>query len=78
MDKHIRIRLQTVEDVKNFVDAAERYPGNVRVHANDYIVSGKSIMGMFSLDLSNPVIVEIDNRGSVEDFVAGIEEFLEY
>lgn len=78
MDKHIKIRLQTVEDVKKFVDAAEKYPGNVRVHANDYIVSGKSIMGMFSLDLSNPVIVEIDNRGSVEDFVAGVEGFLEY
>ena len=76
MDKHIKIRLQTVEDVKKFVAAAKKYPGNVRVHANDYIVSGKSIMGMFSLDLSNPVIVEVDNRGSVTDFESTIAEFL--
>lgn len=76
MDKHIKIRLQTVEDVKRFVAAAENYPGNVRVRANDYIVSGKSIMGMFSLDLSNPVIVEVDNRGFVTDFESTIAEFL--
>jgi phosphotransferase system HPr-like phosphotransfer protein len=76
MDKHIKIRLQTVEDVKEFVTVAEKYPGNIRVHANDYIVSGKSIMGMFSLDLSNPVIVEVDNRGSVTDFESTIAEFL--
>ena len=76
MDKHIKIRLQTVEDVKKFVAAAEKYPGNVRVLAIDYIVSGKSIMGMFSLDLSNPVIVEVDNRGSVTDFESTIAEFL--
>lgn len=76
MDKHIKIRLQTVEDVKKFVAAAEKYPGNIRAHASDYIVSGKSIMGMFSLDLSNPVIVEVDNRGSVTDFESTIAEFL--
>ena len=76
MDKHIKIRLQTVEDVKEFVTVAEKYPGNIRVHAHDYIVSGKSIMGMISLDLSNPVIVEVDNRGSVTDFESTIAEFL--
>lgn len=76
MNRHIKIRLQSVADVKNFVDAAERYPGSVKVHANDYIVSGKSIMGMFSLDLSNPVVVELDECAQAETFISDVAPFL--
>lgn len=61
MKSILKLRLETVEDVKKFVTIVERYPGDVSVKSKSYIVSGKSLLGMFSLDLSSSVLVEFDN-----------------
>ena len=54
-----RIMLQTPQDVKNFCYSVSSLPRNVsvKVKHDTYVVDGKSILGMFSLDLSNPVDV---------------------
>ena len=54
-----RIMLQTTQDVKNFCYSVSNLPRNVsvKVKHDTYVVDGKSILGMFSLDLSNPVDV---------------------
>ena len=53
-----RIMLQTPQDVKNFCYSVSSLPRNVsvKVKHDTYVVDGKSILGMFSLDLSNPVL----------------------
>ena len=54
-----RIMLQTPQDVKAFCYAMSEFPRNVnvKVQHDTYVVDGKSILGMFSLDLSKPVDV---------------------
>ena len=54
-----RIMLQTRQDLKNFCYSVSSVPRNVsvKVKHDTYVVDGKSILGMFSLDLSNPVDV---------------------
>ncbi|MCI8477446.1 MAG: HPr family phosphocarrier protein [Oscillospiraceae bacterium] len=51
--------LSSIDDVKQFVDAANRCPCEVDVRAGRYVVNGKSILGMFSIDLAKPVQVEV-------------------
>ncbi len=52
------ISLSSTEDVKTFVNLMCKYPFDVDLISGRYIVDAKSIMGIFSLDLSNPVRVE--------------------
>lgn len=55
------LTLSSVNDVKNFVDAASACPCDVDVIAGRYLVNGKSIMGLFSIDLSQSVEVDVPN-----------------
>ncbi len=51
----IKIALTTINDVKAFVDAVSRCDFAVDLSGGRYTVDGKSIMGIFSLDLSQPL-----------------------
>lgn len=53
------IILSDIKDVNEFVKLASENPFDVAVVSVRYVVDGKSIMGMFSLDLSKPVTVII-------------------
>lgn len=53
------VSLASVDEVKQFVDAASRCPCEIDVRSGRYLVNAKSIMGLFSLDLSQPVQVEV-------------------
>ena len=61
------ILLTSVNDVKVFVDAANRLACDVDVLAGRYIVNGKSIMGLFSIDLAQPVQVLVHGGREVEE-----------
>lgn len=63
-----QITLSSVSDVKCFVDAATRFPCDIDVRSGRYTVNGKSIMGLFSVDLSEAV--QVDFHGSDEDAAA--------
>lgn len=62
----IKIKLNTFNDVAEFVRLSTSYIGEVLVYSQNYIVSGKSIMGMYSIDLTNPIEVEFKNGVSRE------------
>ena len=52
------IKLTTTTDVSNFVNLCSKCLGEVYVYCGRYIVSGKSLMGLYSLDLSKHIKVE--------------------
>ncbi len=51
------IMLKDFEAVKNFVDIANQKPYDIELLSGKYIVNAKSIMGVFSLDLTKPLIM---------------------
>ena len=53
------VALTSIQDVRKFVDAATRCPCEVDVLSGRYVIDAKSIMGLFSLDLSKPVQVVV-------------------
>lgn len=49
------IRLSTIEDIRNFSAAVIAFDYDIDLHSGRYLVDAKSIMGIFSLDLLNPI-----------------------
>ena len=56
------IQLLSIKDVRQFVDAVTKYDVEIDLSSGRYVVDAKSIMGIFSLDLSKPIMVEIHSE----------------
>lgn len=61
----MRINLNSVNDIKDFVNIVSKFSDDVDVASSRSIVDAKSIMGLFSLDLSKPV--EVTTVGEQSD-----------
>lgn len=57
--KSLLIILDNHEKVRNFVEIVSKYDFDVDIRSKRYLVNAKSILGIFSLDLKNPLILEI-------------------
>ncbi len=66
------VSLNTIEKVKKFTSIVNSFDCDVDVLQGRYIVSGKSLMGVFSLNLTETVTVEIESNDDKE-----IDRFLE-
>lgn len=53
------LKLSLVENVNTFVNIVSRYPFDMDLRAGRHVVDAKSILGIFSLDLSKPITLEI-------------------
>ena len=53
--KQFEIKLPLINDIKEFVNIMSRHPYSVEAVSGRYKVDAKSIMGLFSLDLSKPI-----------------------
>jgi phosphocarrier protein HPr len=73
--KSFDISLKSINDVKDFVNIVNKYDFDVDLSSGRYIVDAKSIMGIFSLDLSKPIKVEVQNDNS-EKFCDEIKRFI--
>ena len=69
--KAYRVQLSAINDVKEFVSAVSMFDFDVDLISGRYKVDAKSIMGIFSLDLSKPIDLEAHT-----DDVAIIEKAL--
>ena len=56
--KSIKISLELAQRVKEFVNITQDYPYEILLKSGRYVVDAKSILGIFSLDLSQPITVE--------------------
>ena len=53
--REVKICLGTIERVKDFVNAVTRLDCDVDIVSGRYVIDAKSIMGIFSVDLSKAV-----------------------
>lgn len=51
----VNIKLSSIEDVRNFVNIVSKYDMDIDLMSGRYVVDAKSIMGIFSLDLMQPI-----------------------
>ena len=72
--KSIKISLELAQRVKEFVNIVQDYPFEILLKSGKYVVDAKSILGIFSLDLSQPLTVEVYSEDCA-DFLKELEKF---
>ena len=74
--KQKRILLPTIDDAKMFVAAATQCDFDIDVYYNRVVIDAKSIMGIFSLDLSKPIDLNIHADDNVEEIMEMLKPYL--
>jgi len=69
------VNLQAINDVKEFVNIVMRYDFDIDLVSGRYAIDAKSIMGIFSLDLSKPIQLNA-HTDDADDFFKDIEKFI--
>ena len=72
--KSIQISLQLASSVKEFVNIVQEYAFEIDLRCDRYVVDAKSILGIFSLDLSKPINVEI-HSDDCEELIKELKPF---
>ncbi|MDE6686865.1 MAG: HPr family phosphocarrier protein [Lachnospiraceae bacterium] len=57
--KTVEISLNSIDKVKSFVNIITKYDYDFDLISGRYVIDAKSIMGIFSLDLSKPIQLNI-------------------
>lgn len=65
------INLNTIEKVKDFSNATNVLSCDIRLVSGRYAIDGKSILGIFSLDLSKNILMQL--TGSNEEINKAID-----
>ena len=68
--KEIMIRLSTIQDVNQFVKIVAGADQDIDLSSGRYVVDGKSIMGIFSLDLLYPITLTAHTDDATELFAS--------
>jgi hypothetical protein len=69
----IWIKLDTFDKIRKFIDITCSMDYELDLVSGRYVVDGKSIMGIFSLDLSNPIEVNLSDCQDI--YPKELEEF---
>lgn len=74
-----KIKLALAEDIKKFVNEARTFTSDINVRSGNYVVDGKSILGLFSINTSNPIEIELvsSDLEETEKFNVMISKFKE-
>lgn len=73
--KKVRIKLETIQDVRDFVNIMTAQTADIDLSSGRYVVDAKSIMGIFSLDLLKPIDMTIHND-DCDDLLEAVKRFI--
>lgn len=74
--RNVKVQLNSIDDVKNFVRAASGFTTDIDLVSGRYIIDAKSILGIFSLDLGQPVTLRIEDDKEAPAVIESMEEFI--
>lgn len=69
------IKLSTIEDIRKFVEIVTRQDFDIDLSSGRYVVDAKSIMGIFSLDLMDKILVTAHTE-NVDNLKAELAAFV--
>ena len=73
--KTFNLMLNSINDVKDFVNIVSRYDFDVDLTSGRYVVDAKSIMGIFALDLSKPLQLNIHSQYQGDAIAAALSDY---
>ena len=74
--KTVQISLNSIDKVKAFVNTITRFDYDFDLISGRYVIDAKSIMGIFSLDLSKPIDLAIHLEGDEAEMMEALEPYL--
>ena len=75
--REIEMSLNSIDKVKNFVSIVSKFGADMDLISGRYIIDAKSIMGIFSLDLSKPIRLRIEEgQENVDDIINALSEYV--
>lgn len=72
----VKISLDSIDKVKAFVNAITKFDSDFDLISGRYVIDAKSIMGIFSLDLSKPIELTIHNDDNVNAILESIAPYV--
>ena len=73
--KTVMISLNSIDKVKSFVNDISRFDYDFDLVSGRYVIDAKSIMGIFSLDLSKPIDLNIHTEDGAEDVLKVLKNY---
>lgn len=70
--KTLKISLNSIDKVKAFVNEISKFDCDFDLVSGRYVIDAKSIMGIFSLDLSKPIKLNIHAEGAALDAILAV------
>ena len=74
--KTVQISLNSIDKVKSFVNDITKFDNDFDLVSGRYVIDAKSIMGIFSLDLSKPIDLNIHAEDNADDILAVIKPYM--
>lgn len=74
--KTVKISLNSIDKVKSFVNDLAKFDADFDLVSGRYVIDAKSIMGIFSLDLSKPIDLNIHAEDNIEQIMTVLKPYL--
>ena len=75
--KTVQISLNSIDKVKSFVNEITKFDNDFDLVSGRYVIDAKSIMGIFSLDLSKPIELNVHAESNVtDDILSALDPYI--
>ena len=74
--KTVKISLNSIDAVKSFVNTVTKYESDFDLVSGRYVIDAKSIMGIFSLDLSKPIELNIHSEDQFDEIIESLKPYI--
>lgn len=74
--KTVKICLNSIDKVKAFVNDITKFDSDFDLVSGRYVIDAKSIMGIFSLDLSKPIDLNIHADNEIDTILSVLSPYM--
>ena len=74
--KTVKISLNSIDAVKSFLNTVTKYESDFDLVSGRYVIDDKSIMGLFSLDLSKPIELNIHSEEQLDEILESLKAYI--
>lgn len=74
--KTVKISLNSIDKVKAFVNDVTKFDTDFDLVSGRYVIDAKSIMGIFSLDLSKEIDLSIHSDNNIDQIMAVLKPYI--
>lgn len=74
--KTVKISLNSIDKVKSFVNDITKFDAEFDLISGRYVIDAKSIMGIFSLDISKPIDLNIHAESNIDEILEALAPYI--